>query len=1502
MSVMKKRILVILMVLMTVFDSFTIGLTVEAAEFAIQTENGNGETVDLNGVDDIINEDEGIHFGDNLNEDENTPTDDDIDEGTSTDVPPSDDNISEEEISSPDDGLTSPDTDVEAGAKMMAMVGGNLLTFPDKYLDDFIMMQFGEGERITVEQAKEITELDLQGKNIANLYGIEYFENLEVLNCADNELTSLDVSKNMKLKVLNCANNRLRTLNVTGCPIEGCSEPLCPISRCPNTELLSLNCSNNQLGALTVTKNPKLTDLDCSNNSLTTLNIEKNIELVNLNIRFNELMVLTTIENKKLKWLDVSNNLISGSPHLNQNTMLEYYDCSNNRVSSIGFMGNPELLYVNCEKNIIRTMTLTNNPKLITLNCSDNRLTLLDITNNVSLETLNCSINQLTSINISQNTALQWLDLSYNRLPVGFDISNNERLSYLDCRYNYLPDAERERFEAVPECVFEPQAKADWVYLRYDRNGADENIIVPDPVQVAPGSSVLVQGNFSRFVREGHVFLGWNTEHDGSGTNYKIYSPPFEYMADRITVTRDTTLYANWLRWYPVEEIQIPDSLELKAGENKMLTATVLPENASDQSVKWTSSNPAVATVSEKGLVRGIGKGIATITATANDAKLEEPVSAGCTVEVLNIHPVSGISLNKTEVMLRKGDRMPLTATVSPVNATDKTVLWTSSAPGIVIIEEGVARAKNVGAATITATTVCGEFTADITVEVRSPLPDSLSLTPSYSIAKAGDRVPLHLTLNPVNYDRENNQLQWYLDGDIWDNENPVFEKDEMTLTVKENAKPGIYRLSAAVRGIIPNGSEGILNADTIIEVYATENPGPKLLESAVTVNPAKEDGVMLPIRIIGSEVFEQAKEDPGKANVRLYQNNGDEITMDGDDIWAELVDNARSIEVKAGLNAKTGTIKKVKAVIEAGGYDLTLEGTLNITVKITYPKLTFTTSRPLNAFYPGSTATLKAESADGASVVIKNITAVNPNSVGIPLVGPRMDGLTVASTGAKAGSYRFTIECEVEGYNAVSSTGKVTAAVKVISDPPKLKLSKSTVTIDSSKAANTDGVTLQILPASSRKKLEDWGEIAKVELWNARNNVLFIYTRDLKVNKERGEFTLPQFGDETTGRYSYSIRVYFKNKEGVYGKPVKLPLTIKWSNYAKTKPTFRADIKTITVNTNHIGDIATVNMTPEAANLEYENWQIVKGTLPKGIACNRGKNSLSFYGNGEEIKVNDSNITGNTTVEINALNGKGEKIFKDNIKIIFKITDKQPTFSLTTKGSINLVNSAGAVTVTAKLNHTTSRIAAVELYNSTEFTAGDENTLFEVVEMAEGKAIEGGVFHIRAKGGVLTTGKTRHKLFVKIYLENQSADNILTTTRAITITPVQTTAKAGTSRNNVILYREKSDVRQELTLSLTSSVEQTLDFARLAQDTNTKRKFKDGTGFELVRTGKDTWAIGFIGGKSPEVTSGSLKSSYTLTLELWPHGTFSADENGNYKEAYKSAKPATVNIKVYVR
>ena len=144
--------------------------------------------------------------------------------------------------------------------------------------------KLSEAERNAVDTIK-VTD-GYNGQKLTSLQGIEFFPNLLYLYCDENNLTSLNVSKNKKLKELYCDENNLNSLDVSqNTALEDliCSQNnLTSLDVSQNTALINLVCWKNQLTSLDVSNNPELKFLNCDQNQLTSLNVEEtNIYLSN---------------------------------------------------------------------------------------------------------------------------------------------------------------------------------------------------------------------------------------------------------------------------------------------------------------------------------------------------------------------------------------------------------------------------------------------------------------------------------------------------------------------------------------------------------------------------------------------------------------------------------------------------------------------------------------------------------------------------------------------------------------------------------------------------------------------------------------------------------------------------------------------------------------------------------------------------------------------------------------------------------------------------------------------------------------------------------------------------------------------------------------------------------------------------------------------------------------------------------------------------------------------
>lgn len=163
----------------------------------------------------------------------------------------------------------------------------------------------------------------------------------------------------------------------------------------------------------------------------------------------------------------------------------------------------------------------------------------------------------------------------------------------------------------------------------------------------------------------------------------------------------------------PVSSVSLSrSSVELVEGEAITLTATVSPNNATDKTVSWLSSKSSIASVDQNGTVKALSVGSTTITASIGGK------SASCNVTVLTkTISVESIVLNKSELTLYEEETFSLVATVSPANATEPTITWSSSNSIVAIIDnKGLITAKKEGTSIITASNGSIKATCSVTV------------------------------------------------------------------------------------------------------------------------------------------------------------------------------------------------------------------------------------------------------------------------------------------------------------------------------------------------------------------------------------------------------------------------------------------------------------------------------------------------------------------------------------------------------------------------------------------------------------------------------------------------------------------------------------------------------------------------------------------------------------------------------------------------------------------
>ena len=200
----------------------------------------------------------------------------------------------------------------------------------------------------------------------------------------------------------------------------------------------------------------------------------------------------------------------------------------------------------------------------------------------------------------------------------------------------------------------------------------------------------------------------------------------------------------------------------LKIDETVSLSATVLPANAWDKSISWSSSDETIATVDENGTVTAVALGSATIKATA----CSNPEAFGeCTVSVVPT-PVTDITLSHSAVALKVGETVKIEAAVSPAAATNKAIVWESRNPEIASVDEdGLVSALALGSTNLTATAADGSgATATCAVNVILTPAESITInTPDRTSFKVGEVIQLSATVLPEN--ASNKTVTWYSDN-----------------------------------------------------------------------------------------------------------------------------------------------------------------------------------------------------------------------------------------------------------------------------------------------------------------------------------------------------------------------------------------------------------------------------------------------------------------------------------------------------------------------------------------------------------------------------------------------------------------------------------------------------------------------------------------------------------------------------------------------------------------
>lgn len=369
----------------------------------------------------------------------------------------------------------------------------NRTNFPDENFLNWIKSQsYGADYVLTEDEMAGVEVVAVEKLNIKSLKGIEHFTALKVLYCSGNQLTALDLSKNIALEELDCSNNLLTSLNVSGCValtdlscfqnklmdegMDALIESLPTVSGGVMNFFFNANEQNRMTfeQASAVKQKgwtPMYLDDDFNwceyfgwiviDESSFPDEIFRSWVLsqdygLDGKLSGDEIANITSVNVSYIRWTlgaDISNlqgiEYFSSLTELDcrgnslavldmlKNTALQTLDCSSNQLTELNVSGNLALQKLNCSRNHLFSLDVSKNLALQTLDCSYNAFYFLDVSNNLILQSLNCSSNRLYSLDVSKNIELLWLNYSNTPLTT-LDLSKNIALTGLDCSGNQL--------------------------------------------------------------------------------------------------------------------------------------------------------------------------------------------------------------------------------------------------------------------------------------------------------------------------------------------------------------------------------------------------------------------------------------------------------------------------------------------------------------------------------------------------------------------------------------------------------------------------------------------------------------------------------------------------------------------------------------------------------------------------------------------------------------------------------------------------------------------------------------------------------------------------------------------------------------------------------------------------------------------------------------------------------------------------------------------------------
>ena len=487
------------------------------------------------------------------------------------------------------------------------------------------------------------------------------------------------------------------------------------------------------------------------------------------------------------------------------------------------------------------------------------------------------------------------------------------------------------------------------------------------------------------------------------------------------------------------------NSISVKGGTTQ-LSATVTPSNATNKSVTWTSSDNTVATVDSNGLVTAKVDGAVVIKAKANDgSNVENTYNVTITGQTITPSTVSvtGVSITGTNSISSKGGTTQLSATVSPSNATDKSVTWTSSDNTIATVDSnGLVTAKTDGTVTITATAndgsgitstcnvgISGQTIAPTTVNVSG-----ITITGTNNISSKGGTTQLTATVSPSN--ATDKTVAWTSsDNNIAnvDSNGLVTAKTDGTVTIKAKANDGsnvenTYNVTITGQTVVPT-NPATVNV-TGVNITGTNSISDKNGTTQLTANVAPSNATNKTVTWTSSDNTIATVDANGlvtaKANgtvvIKAKSNDGSNVentynvTITGQTVTPSTISvTGVSITGTNSISSKGGTTQLTANVSPSNATNKT------VTWSSSDNSIATVDANGLVTAKADGTATIKVKANDGSNV--ENTYNVNVTGQTIAQTTVNVAGISITggdTISSKGGTLALTV-----GVSPANATNK---------------------------------------------------------------------------------------------------------------------------------------------------------------------------------------------------------------------------------------------------------------------------------------------------------------------------------------------------------------------------------------------------------------------------------------------------------------------------------------------